>query len=144
MISEFEFATSNSGGSELFYCEEFGVRYFLLGAEPIKRNLTRTDMPLGELGSLDQVGESAFAERNEIFSEFPPVSSTEKEQFLKRVLGLDLDVEECRKTVQKYLIVEYLRHLPEIFIVYARWLIHGFSQRFIMKAPRATSSEREG
>ena len=49
MISRFNFATSNRGGSELFYCEELGVKFFLKGKKPEYYNFSHEQVIKGFL-----------------------------------------------------------------------------------------------
>ena len=120
IISQFEYATSNSGGSELFYCEEMGVKYFLKGVEPVRTNLSHSEVPIGPLVAQDAVAASAAKRKRNLFSGFPPCSSKEKTQFVADILGSDLNESECKRSVLRHYRIELMRHLPEIFRVLMR------------------------
>lgn len=112
MISRFDFATSNSIGSQLFYCEEFGLPYFLKGLKPTYFNISHPESPPGVLRQdilsqeTQQLGEALFS--------FPPVSSLEKNTYVNRALGLTVNEVDARKQVLRELPREYLAHAPEI------------------------------
>lgn len=114
MISNFNFATSNSGGSELFYCEEFGVPYFIKGEQPTYVNFWHQEAPLGPLKNTDEMNKNTTFEKIALFSIFPPINSGEKERFVSDILGLDVDVDYAKKELKKLLLVEYARHIPEV------------------------------
>lgn len=116
MISRFNFATSNSGGSELFYCEEFGVPYFIKGEQPTYVNFSHNESPLGVLKSRDVVGKLLELRRREIFSVFPPRKSAERMAFVNSVLGLDVDESMAKKLVRNEFFKELLRHPKEIIL----------------------------
>lgn len=120
MISQFKYATSNSGGSELFICEELGVRFFLMGPEPSRVNLSRNDLPLGVLKPQDSIAENAVRKKNKLFSQFPPQSSPEKDLFLIQTLGLDLNSSAAKRQLQLALASEYLRHISEMAVTLPR------------------------
>jgi hypothetical protein len=116
MISNFNFATSSYGGSELFYCEEFGVKYFIMGKRPKHLNLSSDFYPVGEIVMRDAVGIAAESRKFDLFSQFPPESSADKSQFVTDVLGLDIDEAASRAELRRYLFQEYFRHAPEILL----------------------------
>jgi len=127
VISSFKYATSNSGGSELFYCEELGVKYFITGNHPMYFNFGSDGLPRGVVQFENQLEEASWVKKRELFSRFPPVSSADKEEFVRGILGLDLDIEISRNQLKKYLFLEYFRHIPEIgfliFVAMARCIV---------------------
>lgn len=48
LVSSFEFATSTEYGSNLSYCYELGLKYFLFGEKPMYNNLGDKNAPLGK------------------------------------------------------------------------------------------------
>jgi hypothetical protein len=114
MISRFNCATSNMGGSELFYCEELGVKYFIMGKKPMLINFADIQTPKGMVVPIDVIDAAAGIRKDELFCPFPPDASEEKVKFVDHVLGLDLDIKSSRAQLRNYLFSEYFRHLPEI------------------------------
>lgn len=49
MISNFKYASSASGGSDLYLCHEFGLDYFIFGEKPNYINYSNSQNPLGPL-----------------------------------------------------------------------------------------------
>jgi len=114
IISNFNYATSNDGGSDLFYCEEFGVSYFIRGEIPVLMNNSLNHLPKGELQKRDLLAEEVSLKKRELFLEFPPKSSFEKKAFVDSVLGLDVDENDARNLVIRELKKELLRHPLEV------------------------------
>ena len=114
LVSQFEYATSNSGGSELFYCEEMGVKYFLKGDEPVRTNLSHPEAPIGPLVARDAIAARTGLRKRNLFASFPPYPSQEKAKFVADVLASDLDESECRRLVLKHYRREMVRHIPEL------------------------------
>ena len=112
LISHFNFATSNSAGSQLYYCEEFGVNYFLYGDKPNYINYSDPESSLGPVQP-DTLGKSTEDYEHVLFA-FPPTPSNEKRAQVRSVLGLNTDEEEARNQLLKALPREYLAHAPEI------------------------------
>lgn len=117
LVSSFKYATSSIGGSDLFYCEEMGVRYFLMGGEPVYVNFSHTQAPLGIMKPLDEVCERASQLKRKLFSEFPPTNSVEKKKFVSDVLGLDVDANRIKLQLRRVFILESIRQLPQVLYV---------------------------
>jgi hypothetical protein len=86
LIRKFEYATSPSIGSQLFYCHELGVKYFLFDPDKkFQRKLQPTNgVPLPNLELVQRI-ESAF--------DFESMGSRlqERDSIVNDGLGLDLD-----------------------------------------------------
>lgn len=87
LVSQFEYATSPTVGSQLFYCEEFGLKYFLYPAKerPLKKvancEITKTTrVSLLELESLFSLGSLGQEEQ-------------EKRVIVSNALSLDLGLD---------------------------------------------------
>jgi hypothetical protein len=132
IVSKMKYATSNSGGSELFYCEELGVKYFILGDEPVYFNHGDNQSPLGVIENTENVNKVTNIRKKELFSKFPPQRSAKKEQFISELLGLDIDTIESKKELKKALLIEYLRHFPTIVIILITSLLLNFLPNFII------------
>jgi len=111
IISRFKFATSNGGGSELFYCEELGIKYFIFGKSPTYINFGSSDLPLGKMVPRDPVSIKCNRLKNDLFRKFPPIKSNEKDIFVSQVLGLDTDLNESKELLKKHLYREFLRNI---------------------------------
>jgi hypothetical protein len=110
MISKFNFATSNRGGSELFFCEEFGVNYFIKGDLINFVNLYSKGLPIGEIKS-DETGKEHNIKKFLLFKQFPPKKSKAKKEFVDSVLGLDMNINKAKNKVLKYYLIEFILHM---------------------------------
>jgi hypothetical protein len=120
MISRFNFATSSRGGSELYYCEEFGIPYFIKGEEPGYINFGNKNKPLGIEKSV------AINKQIKLFSNFPPRRSQYQRQFISDTIGISVNKEKAKKFFYRYLIKEYLRHISEVFFSLIKYFIVSF------------------
>jgi hypothetical protein len=107
LATQFKHATSNSIGSQLFYCSELGMDYFLYG-----------DSPKSQEGQLKQVvnndPELELRGRNLFLY---PITSSERDrnEFVKDALGIGLNNEIIVSQLRKTLTRELLRLSPYIF-----------------------------
>lgn len=110
IVRNFEFATSNSGGSELFYCTELGIKYFILGEKPVFYNSGHKENPSGKLNDRDKLQQKLNRKKRDLFHYKNEVDQREKDQFVKDSLGLssDIDSNDFWKIIKK----EYLRLAP--------------------------------
>jgi hypothetical protein len=112
IASNFRFATSNSPGSQLFYCHELGLEYFLLGREPVVAS--------GE-GSTIASNDPDLADLAEKLFHFNSrANQAERDSFVKAALGLGANFKGKRATVVEALIGELFRMLPYVFSVITR------------------------
>jgi hypothetical protein len=117
MISKFNFATSNFGGSELFFCEEFGVKYFIKG-DPINFiNFYNKGLPIGEI-NLDETGKEQNTKKLVLFKQFPPKKSRAKREFIDSVLGLDIDFDKAKNKTLKYYLIELALHIFDFKLIF--------------------------
>lgn len=116
IVSKFAFATSNSGGSEVFYCEELGLSYFIFGEPPKYFNFSSSELPIGKMIPRDTVSIKSNELKNELFRQFPPKKSKEKDDFVNRVLGVDMNLEKNKKTLKQLYYREILRHAHSVAI----------------------------
>ncbi|ASP46639.1 hypothetical protein [Cognaticolwellia beringensis] len=94
VLTKTKYATSAHGGSDLFYCHELGVKYFILGKEPKLTNIGHKEKPLGELyTSSCNLYRSTEDIKRKLFS-VSEINNIELDQdrdkFVREVLGLDL------------------------------------------------------
>lgn len=90
LISRFSYASSQEWGSQVAYCVEFGLPYFLLGPVPRLINISHAEMPIGEVGRYqDDYHRLSMEEARRLFS-YPEVElSDEKKEFISNVLGMN-------------------------------------------------------
>ena len=112
LIRQFKYATSNKGGSELFYCAEAGVEYFLYGQEPRYINHSEDQLPIGELKLRDNLAIYADERKKSLFRKMPPTIGIDKLRFVSDVLGLDVNEYKIAKRLKKIFIIEMIRLLP--------------------------------
>lgn len=111
LISNFNFASSNSAGSQSFLCAELGITYFLCGSKPTFINNSNMALPLGELNLEEHNDEFDNFERN-IFCY--PQNSYIVKKYLDDVLGLVLNPKDIKKYKLTFFF-ELLRLLPFTF-----------------------------
>jgi hypothetical protein len=110
LITRFQYATSNSGGSELFYCVELGIPYFLYGDKPTYVNKSHNQLPLGVMTPMDFLSAEIEKEKKKLFSVFPPHINEAQLLFVRNMLGLDVSVDA--KRIRSIFIREMIRLLP--------------------------------
>jgi hypothetical protein len=115
IISNFKQATSNKIGSQLFYCTEMGLPYFLYGEPPILMNNTDNNIPLGKVNSYTQNHFLLTEKITKLYSNYYPYITTEQQNLTQEILGLDSTIR--RSTIQKYFIIELFRLFPFYFFL---------------------------
>lgn len=110
IISNFKQATSNIIGSQLFYCTEIGLPYFLYGSQPVLINKSDENIPLGKMHNYDNLSEILSNEIKKHFSKFSPIITNEQHNLITPLLGLD-SINNKEKILALYKI-EILLQLP--------------------------------
>ena len=128
MISKFNFATSNFGGSELFFCEEFGVKYFIKGDSINFINFYNKGLPIGEV-NLDKTGKELNTKKYALFKQFPPKKSRAKREFIDSVLGLDIDFDKAKNKTLKYYLIELALHIFDFKLIF-KFFKRNFFKKF--------------
>ena len=116
IISRFNFATSNYGGSELFFCEEFGLNYFIKGDSTNFFNTQNEGLPYGLIKG-NNLNSDLEKKKFLLFKEFPPKKNGEKKIFVDITLGLDLNENKSHKKLLKYLFIELIFHVFDYLII---------------------------
>lgn len=110
LVRRFAYATSNSGGSDVYYCTELGIPYFLYGPEPSRINYADRQNPLGELRAQDPLA-ARFQERKQAsFRVFPPSITHAQRALTSELLGLDAP--DNRTLLRALFVREMARQLP--------------------------------
>jgi hypothetical protein len=109
-ISNFKQGTSNIIGSQLFYCTEIGLPYFLYGDQPVLINKSDENIPLGKMRNYDNLSEFLTNEIKNNFSKFSPKISNEQQNIITPLLGLD-SINNKQKILSLYKI-EILSQFP--------------------------------
>lgn len=129
VVRNFRYATSNTGGSELFYCEELGVNYFIYGQEPTKINRSHAESPIGSYRPRHPYHIRQHERKRQLFGQFPPLTSIEKERFVQSVLGLDVNPWVSRRTLRKVFVAEMVR----LFVPYLRRIYSKFLEKLLRR-----------
>ena len=111
IISRFNYGTSNHPGSELLYCEELGLKYFLKGNVRKKNSTTYKTEFIRNKIIKDDLNIKNVKEIMLLFKKFPPKKTQRKKKFVSRFLGLNVDKKKSRVIVLNCLLVELLRHI---------------------------------
>ena len=110
IISHFKYGTSNSGGSELFYCTEMGLKYFILGKEPMLFNKGHKQNKRGLINNQDELLTKLNTKKRELFHFESNAIQDEKDKFITVSLGLDSEVSAA--DFRQLLLKEYIRTFP--------------------------------
>ena len=116
IAAKFEYATSNFGGSELFYCEDIGVKYFVRGKIPNYINMGDGNLPKGPMRKPGKDNDYLKLKKLELFAVFPPVPSEEKNLFVSGCLNSKENVSLSRNDLRKIFVHEATR-MPH-FVAY--------------------------
>jgi hypothetical protein len=115
MIINFKQATSNKIGSQLFYCTELGIPYFLYGETPKLINYSEKNIPLGLVTTFDPIGEKLTKLIRDTFSKHEDSVTTDQIQVTTSILGLDSKV--SKQKVLFFLIIESIRLIPDYLLL---------------------------
>jgi hypothetical protein len=91
LIESFAYGTSQDWGSQLAYCVELGIPYFLTGSSTQKLiNINHNEMPVGVVDRYIDKFHEEYAKKAELlFSTRVDAVSPEQLKFVESVLGLD-------------------------------------------------------
>lgn len=123
----FEFSCSNSLGSQTFLCQEAGVDFFLLGKEPALNYPVIAEGRGQKTDDFNWEATNQYTHRltyfREMFSEFPPCKSVEKDRLIREALSTDLTSLEASKALRKILLRSLFSSVFVIVKTYARRLV---------------------
>jgi hypothetical protein len=111
LVGRHKFCTSNVIGSQLFYSEELGVPYFLLGAETVSLEEDGRQVSYYHLWDKDLV-----LKTKNLFNFENLGRSERKVDFLNQTLGIDIDSESLRKIVRNKLASDFFYLMPSLFV----------------------------
>jgi len=89
IVKNFRFATSNVGGSQLYYCAEMGVPYLLYGDRPKLINYSNLDVPLGVLDIYDTTQEELVEIEKTLFKSGSDRVNLHQKIYVEWMLGLN-------------------------------------------------------
>lgn len=89
VIINFSRATSNRIGSQLFYCTEIGIPYFLYGHPPTLINYGDKNIPKGLVYPKNEIGIYLNEKTTKLFSNYSPIINELQKEHVKDILGLD-------------------------------------------------------
>jgi hypothetical protein len=120
IVLKFNYATSNVIGSQLFYCEESGISYFLAGDD-------NQEVYKGEIVSWNANNDEDLVQRtHSLFSKDAIGASEEKNEFLSDVLGLEIEPESLKSKIRQRLFRDLFIMSPiiiaRVFFNYALFL----------------------
>jgi hypothetical protein len=124
LISNFKQATSNTIGSQLFYCTEIGMPYFLYGSRSVYVNKLDENMPLGKMYYYDSHTEKLSKEIKKSFSKLNKCITEEQQNLTISLLGLDaIDNKEN-------ILYFYKHELFKLFPYYLKFIFLNLFQKF--------------
>jgi hypothetical protein len=128
LATNFKYATSSDGGSDLFYCESIGIKYFIYGEELLVNfNSSNTigDNPEDKLYQKFKIDKAALFQ-------FPPKPSDEKKAFVNKYMGLDgkycIQYEDLRKLNR----INILKDPASLIKVFLKYIFVLLSRRLLI------------
>jgi hypothetical protein len=110
LIINFKQATSNKIGSQLFYCTEIGIPYFLYGEPPSLINYSEINIPLGKVQNFDQTSDYLTQIIRNNFITYKSTITLEQQKITTNILGLDSNI--TIKKIKFLFVLELLRLFP--------------------------------
>ena len=133
IVRHYEFGSSSGIGTQTFICEEFGVRYFLIGVPatslPIPGN-SKGQAEWRDIQKFQPQTGPRMEEFDKAFRRFPPRASKKKATIVSQTLGLEGtagDILQLKKTC----------FLSELILVSPRILKKLFSMLMKKRAPNS-------
>ena len=111
LLSYFRYATSPLGGSELFYCYEFGTQFFIYGSQPQYINIADPNLPIGKMERLDIIAQKNYYLKMQLFRNLDAEPTAEKSDFVIAILGLDSKVSLSK--IKFIFVAELIRLMPD-------------------------------
>ncbi len=115
LIRNFQAAASNNSGSQLYYCVELGLNYFLIGNEVDYININHSGMPKGKIVP-SQIRINAIEKDNRYFRE-KIGSRQEVQNWINDVLGINQIERVSVKKIRRIMMVETIRLLPSVLYI---------------------------
>lgn len=115
LIRNFQAAASNNSGSQLYYCAELGLDYFLIGDEVEYTNISHSEMPPGKIIP-SQIRIDALENDKRFFME-KIGDHHDMQNWINDVLGINQIERVSVKKIRRIMIVESIRLLPSVLLV---------------------------
>ncbi len=116
LISSFSYASSQEWGSQVAYCVELGLPYFLLGPVPRLINMSHSEMPIGEVGRYQDDDHRKYMEEARRLFSYPDVNlSDEKREFISNVLGMNSELTSV--DLKKIVWAEFFKNWKKWYLV---------------------------
>jgi len=134
---QFKYATSNVGGSQLYYCVEMGIPYFLLGGKIKFENLFNPSLPLGDASIVDAGQMELVQIESQLFRRQVDIVTPDQLSFVARMLGMSSGI--TRFQVWKRLWYEFFRNFNKWHIMFrptAVWFVRKIGLLNLLKRYR--------
>lgn len=128
LVRTFQAAASSNSGSQLYYCVELGLDYYLLGSKPEYINHGHSQLPLGKIVDFD-VSNIALEQRNialekdDFFFRQRRGDREQVNKWIDEVLGLDEVNIRTSAEVRKIFIQETVGLAPKVIPIYIRFFL---------------------
>jgi hypothetical protein len=96
LTTQFKFASSNTAGSQLYYCIEMGMPYFLFGDTPKLLNKSDKNLPLGVYEHKNEIAKQIHVIEQKIFSGNFDEVTLEQKIFTEWILGFGSNMSRFR------------------------------------------------
>jgi hypothetical protein len=108
MVMQFKYASSNTKGSQLFFCIEMGIPYFLFGEKPELLNISDPNLPNGIYAPTQKCAKEMIALEEKLFGELRDEVTLEQRIFVEWRLGMTADI--CRFEAMAIVWKEFFRN----------------------------------
>lgn len=99
LTTKFKYASSNTAGSQLYYCIEMGMPYFLLGDRPDLLNISDKNLPLGIYEHKNETAIQLHELEQKIFGDKFDHVTLEQKIFVEWVLGFSSKITRAKFSV---------------------------------------------
>jgi hypothetical protein len=132
IIKNFKYATSNTPGTQMYYCTEMGIPYFLMGKVPKLINHSSSESPLGEFSAVDPIHLELVEIEKHLFNNRVDSVSLHQKIYVEWILGLNSGVSPLEASW--ILWREFFRNWPRWYLIFQPivvWLIRklGLEER---------------
>lgn len=113
ILQNFQYSSSTDTGSHSFLAEEMGVSFFLRGSQSVRDQERQYELSLWP-----QLGETMYRTRDceNLFSQFPPSRSIERDQMVDYCLGTAVSYSTHSKNLRRLFIREFFLNCPNMLI----------------------------
>jgi hypothetical protein len=131
LIRQFRAGSSPNSASQLYYCAELGLDYYLAGEKITYQNDSHSDSPLGKI--VDSEERKLALEMDNMFFRERVRMKKDAKKWINDVLGVDSPDTMNPKEIRKIFILESIRLAPQITFRILIYILRGILPNIIIK-----------